>query len=72
MNIAEQPPGTGDMLIELKKTTGTTSHHAIVHKKKNGEEISVDIQSNPVIYKGKLPVSLLLLILQLTLIIFTL
>ncbi len=42
-----------EMLNELKQNSGTTAHYTIVHKKKNGEKISVDFWSNPVLYEGK-------------------
>lgn len=50
---SEEPPVTDEMIAQIKQTTGITEHYAITHQKKNGQKISVDIQSNPVSYGGK-------------------
>lgn len=50
---AEEIPLALEVLDQLKQTKGTTKQHAIVHQKKNGKKIIVDIQSNPLLYKGK-------------------
>nr|MBC7614359.1 PAS domain S-box protein [Pseudopedobacter sp.] len=42
-----------EILNELKQAKGTTVHHAILHQKKDGKKISVDIQSNPVLFDEK-------------------
>ncbi|MGV8877753.1 MAG: PAS domain S-box protein [Sphingobacteriaceae bacterium] len=49
----EEIPISDRLLKELKKSTGATAQHDIIHQKKNGEKIRVDFQSNPTLYKGK-------------------
>jgi PAS domain S-box-containing protein len=46
-------PLMGEILTELREPFMATIQHAITHQKKSGENISVDIQSNPIIFKGK-------------------
>jgi PAS domain S-box-containing protein len=52
-----RPPGdtplSYKMLTALRKPLYTTKQHAITHQKKDGEKISVDIQSTPINFKGK-------------------
>jgi PAS domain S-box-containing protein len=50
---AGDAPLSVEILTELQGTLFATAHHAITHQKKNGGKIIVDIQSNPIIYKGK-------------------
>ncbi len=54
LHLPENRPFSQELLTDLRQATnGTMQHSIIMHQKKNGEKIHVEIQSNPVHYNGK-------------------
>lgn len=53
LNGADHKTTTKKSLPAIKESTAIVPEQAIIHQKKNGEKISVYIQTNPVEYEGK-------------------